>query len=233
VQIQRGSDAEQRATRRTLLRTLETVLRLLHPVTPFITAELWERVAPVAGRAIASSAHGIVTAPYPKAQLEKIDPHADAWVARLKAVVGTSRNLRSEMKLSPAERVPLYAAGDADFVREATPLLQALAKVSEVKVFDDDAAFEAATGQAAVALAGATRIALHVEIDAAAERERLSKEITRLEGEIAKANAKLANAGFVARAPAAVVDQERRRVTEFTATMSRLRDQAARWATAA
>jgi valyl-tRNA synthetase len=233
VQIQLGSASEQRATRRTLLRVLESVLRLLHPITPFITAELWERVAPVAGRVPAHAPHGIVSAPYPKAQLDKVDPAADAWVGKLKALVGTSRVLRSEMKLSPAERVPLHAAGDAAFVREATPLLKALAKVSEVRVFEDDADFEAATGQGAIASAGATRVALHVEVDPAAERERLAKEIKRLEGEIAKATAKLANEGFVARAPAAVVDQEKRRVAEFTATMSQLRDQAARWATAA
>jgi valyl-tRNA synthetase len=236
VQIQAGPESAQRATRRTLLRVLETVLRLLHPVTPFITAELWERVAPVAGREATGSAHGIVTAPYPKAQLDRVDAKADAWVAQLKAIVGTCRNLRSEMKLSPAERVPLYAAGsaaDAAFIEEATPLLRTLAKLSEVKVFGDEKAFEQATANAAVASVGGVRLALYVEVDAAAERDRLDKEIKRLQGEIAKAEAKLANAGFVARAPAAVVDQEKRRAAEFTATMVRLQDQAARLATAA
>ncbi|MDQ6680933.1 MAG: valine--tRNA ligase [Pseudomonadota bacterium] len=230
VQIQTGADPAKRATRRTLIRVLETVLRLMHPITPFITAELWQRVAPVAGRD-ANSPHGIVAASYPKAQLEKVDALADAWVAKLKEVVGSSRNLRSEMKLSPAERVPLYVSGDGAFVREAASLLRALAKLSDVQVFDDDAAFAAATGQAAVASAGSVRLALHVEVDAAAESDRLAKEIRRLEGEIAKAAAKLANAGFVARAPAAVVDQEKRRVAEFTAAITRLQDQAARWAT--
>ncbi|MEO7337961.1 MAG: class I tRNA ligase family protein, partial [Caldimonas sp.] len=230
VQIQGGTDAEKRATRRTLLRVLETVLRLMHPVTPFITAELWERVAPVAGRP-GTSPHGIVAAAYPLAQLDRVDAKADAWVTKLKAIVGTCRALRSEMKLSPAERVPLYAAGEDDFIREATPLLRALAKLSDVKLFADDAAFEQATAQSATASIGDARVALHVEIDVAAETERLGKEIKRLEGEIAKAEAKLGNAGFVARAPAAVVDQEKRRVAEFTATMSRLQDQAARLAT--
>ena len=111
-------------TRRTLIRVLETVLRLLHPLTPFITAELWERVAPVAGRKSAGAADGIVTAPYPMAQPERIDASADAWVAQLKAVVGACRNLRSEMDLSPADRVPLLAFGDAGFVDAAAPLLQ-------------------------------------------------------------------------------------------------------------
>ncbi|MEP7056966.1 MAG: class I tRNA ligase family protein, partial [Caldimonas sp.] len=234
VQIQAGDDAAKRATRRTLIRVLEAVLRLLHPITPFITAELWERVAPVAGRVATGASHGIVVAPYPRAQLERVDPGADAWVAKLKAVVGSCRILRSEMKLSPAARVPLYAAGtgaDAAFLHEAAPLLRALAKVSAVDVFADAAAFEQATPDAAVASVGDVRLALHVEVDAAAEIDRLDKEIKRLESEIAKANAKLGNAGFVARAPTAVVDQEKRRVAEFTAAMTRLRDQAARWAT--
>ncbi|MBV9889327.1 MAG: valine--tRNA ligase, partial [Rhizobacter sp.] len=228
VQLQSAAESEQRATRRTLLRVLETVLRLLHPITPFITAELWERVAVVAGRKTADTEHGIVVAPYPKAQLERVDPTADAWVERLKAIVGSARNLRSEMNLSPGERVPLLAIGDGDFVPAATPLLKALARLAEVTVFYDDAAFAAATTDSPVAVVGATRVALHVRIDRAAELARLGKEIDRIDAEIAKANAKLGNERFVGRAPAAVVDQERRRVADFTATLSRLRDQRAR-----
>ena len=228
VQLQASAESEQRATRRTLLRVLETVLRLLHPITPFITAELWERVAVVAGRKTADTEHGIVVAAYPKAQLERVDPTADAWVSRLKAIVGSTRNLRSEMNLAPGERVPLLVIGDAEFVRAATPLLKALARLSEVTVFDDDAAFAAATSDSPVAIVGATRVALHVKIDRAAELARLAKEIDRVDGEIAKANAKLGNERFVGRAPQAVVDQERKRVADFTATLSRLRDQRAR-----
>ena len=227
VQLQHGDDAAKRATRRTLIRTLETVLRLMHPIMPFITAELWESVAPVAGRKAAGSDPSIVTAPYPKAQLEKVDPQADAWVARLKELVGAVRALRSEMKLT--ERVPLYTYGGADFLRQATPILQSsLVKLSEVKIFDDEAAFHAATGQLPVAVQGDARLALHVEIDVAAERERLAKEIKRIEAEIAKCNGKLSSESFVARAPQAVVDQERQRLADFTATLDRLRDQAAR-----
>jgi valyl-tRNA synthetase len=222
-----GSDAEQRATRRTLIRTLETVLRLLHPLAPFITAELWDQVAPVAGRASTHPA-GVMVAPYPQAQPEKIDAKADAWVEQLKAVVGACRNLRSEMGLSPAQRVPLLVQGDADFVAGAAPLLQALAKLSEVRQLPDEAAFADATRTAPVALQGELRLALHVEVDVAAESVRLGKEIARLEGEVAKAEAKLGNAGFVDRAPAAVVAQERERLAGFTSTLRRLRDQADR-----
>jgi len=231
VQLQHGSEAQQRATRRTLIRVLETTLRLLHPITPFITEELWQTVAVVAGRKVQDSIECIVTAPYPKAQPEKIDAQADAWVARLKAVVGACRSLRSEMNLSPAERVPLYTAGDGEFMQAAAPLIKALAKLSEVQVFSDDAAFAAATGHAPVVMQGAARLALHVQIDVAAEQVRLAKEIARLEGEIVKIQAKLGNETFVSRAPAAVVEQERARLAEFSANLDRLRDQAARLGT--
>ncbi|CAN5815510.1 valine--tRNA ligase [soil metagenome] len=230
VQIQSGEPSAQRATRRTLIRVLETVLRLLHPLTPFITAELWETVAPIAGRKTAGDGQSIVVAAYPKAQLDRVDPTADAWVAKLKAMVGTCRNLRSEMNLSPATRVPLYAIGEAEFIAQATPLLMALAKVSEVRVFADDESFAKATSSAAVSVQGAARLALYVEIDIGAEIERLGKEIARLQGEKTKAEAKLSNESFVARAPAAVVEQEKARVLAFTETLARLRDQAARLA---
>ncbi len=226
VQVQTGNPAQQRATRRTLIRVLETILRLLHPITPFITAELWEAVAPLAGRKAVGQS--IVVAAYPKAQLERVDEKADAWVAKLKAVVGICRTLRSEMNLSPAARVPLLVRGDETFIVQAAPLLQALAKLSAVNAFDDEAAFASATRQAPVAMHGEARLALHVEIDVAAETERLAKEIARLAGEIDKATAKLANQSFVARAPAAVVDQERQRIAAFTVTRGQLQDQLAR-----
>lgn len=226
AQLQSGDEAAKRATRRTLLRTLETVLRLMHPIMPFVTAELWEVVAPLAGRKAAGSTQSIVTAPYPKAQLERVDPQADAWVERFKGLAGATRNLRNEMQVT--RPVPLYAIGDNDFVREAAPLLQSLIKLSGVQVFDDEAAFAAATAQLPVSVQGETRIALHVEIDVAAERERVAKEIKRVEAEIARCNGKLTSESFVARAPQAVVDQEKQRLADFTATLDRLRHQAGR-----
>jgi valyl-tRNA synthetase len=230
VQIQHGSEAEQRATRRTLIRVLETVLRLLHPIAPFITAELWDTVAVVAGRREAGSTATVATAPYPVAQPGKIDPAADAWVHQLKAIVGACRGLRGEMGLSPAERVPLVAFGEAEFFAAATPALKALAKLSEVSVLGSEAEFAAASAMAPVAIHGAARMALKVEIDVAAERERLAKEIKRLEGEVAKAEAKLGNESFVARAPEAVVAQERQRQADFGRTLASLREQLARLA---
>jgi valyl-tRNA synthetase len=225
VQLQHGDPAQQRATRHTLIRVLETVLRLLHPITPFITAELWERVAPVAGRKNPANAHGLVNATYPQAQPQLIEEKADAWVAKLKAMVSATRSLRGEMNLSPAQRVPLHAIGDAQFMVEAAPVLQALAKLSEVKLLSQEAAFAEAAKQSPVAVVGDARLALFIEIDVEAERIRLDKEIQRLEAEIGKASAKLSNESFVARAPASVVAQEKQRVAEFTATRDRLMDQ--------
>jgi valyl-tRNA synthetase len=226
VQIQTGAEAQQRATRRTLIRVLETVLRLIHPIMPFISAELWESVAPVAGRKAEGAS--IVTAAYPKAQLDRVDADSDAWVTKLKAVVGTCRALRSEMSLAPGARVPLCAIGDATFIQQAIPVLTALARLSEVRQFDSDAAFAQATRNAAVAVQGASRLALFVEVDVAAETERLGKEIARLQGEIAKASANLGNESFVARAPAHVVAQFSQRIADFTATVARLQDQLTR-----
>ncbi|WP_374257421.1 valine--tRNA ligase [Aquabacterium sp.] len=219
-----GNDAAARATRRTLIRVLETVLRLLHPITPFITEELWQVVAPVAGRKAADSDDTIVVAAYPQADLSKVCAESDAWMAKLKALVGTARNLRGEMNLSPAERVPLLTTGDAAFIEQAAPIVKALGKLSEVKLLDE-AAFAAATAMAPVAVQGEARLALHVEIDVEAEKARLSKEIARLEGEIAKAQGKLSNESFVARAPAAVVEQEKARVADFTTTLERVKQQ--------
>ena len=220
-----GDEARARGTRRTLIRTLETVLRLMHPVTPFITAELWEVVAPMAGRKAAGDAGTIASAPYPVAQPERIDEASCAWVGRLKALVGACRSVRKQMNLSDGERMPLLTHGDADFVAQAAPLLKALAKVSEVRPIADETAFVEATKLAPVAVEGGVRLALHVEIDVEAERARLGKEAARLEGEITKANAKLANENFVARAKPEVVEQERARLAGFVETLARVKTQ--------
>ena len=224
VQINTGNEAQQRATRRTLIRTLETILRLAHPVIPFITEELWQKVAPVAGR----GGESVSVAAYPVSQPERIDQNAEAQVAKLKGLVDACRALRSEMNVSPATRLPLYVVGDTAFMRENAAVLQGLAKLNEVKVFDDEAAWAAAAQAAPVAVVGEARLCLFMEIDVAAEKARLSKEATRLEGEITKANGKLANEAFVAKAPAAVLEQERKRVADFGATLVKVREQLAR-----
>jgi valyl-tRNA synthetase len=221
VQIQTGDASQQRATRRTLIRTLEAILRLAHPVIPFITEELWQKVAPVAGL----PGESVSIARYPQAQPNKIDEAAIAHVTKLKGLVDACRNLRGEMSVSPATRLPLYVLGDTDFMRAAGPVLQALAKLSEVRVFEDEAAWAAAAQAAPVAVAGEARMCLFMEIDVAAEKTRLGKEATRLEGEIVKATAKLSNEAFVAKAPPAVIEQEKKRVADFSATLGKVREQ--------
>ena len=221
VQINTGDASQQRATRRTLIRTLETILRLVHPITPFISEELWQKVAPVAGRAGPSVS---ITA-YPVSQPERIDEPAEAHVVKLKTLVDACRNLRGEMNVSPATKLPLYVLGDSEFMKAAGPVLQALAKLNEVKVFDSEADWTKAAAAAPVAVVGEARLCLFMEVDVAAEKIRLGKEVTRLESEIGKANGKLSNEAFVAKAPPAVIDQERKRVADFEANLSKMKAQ--------
>lgn len=231
VQIQNGTPEQQRATRRTLLRVLETVLRLAHPIIPFITEALWQKVAPLANRYPAGKAEGeasIMVQPYPVAEPGKIDEAAEQWVADLKAMIDACRNLRGEMNLSPATKVPLLATGNAERLATFAPYAQALARLSEVRIIADEATLDGEAHGAPIAIVGTDKLVLKVEIDVAAERERLSKEIARLTAEIAKCNAKLGNESFVAKAPPAVVEQEQRRLAEYETTIGKLTAQLSR-----
>ena len=216
VQLLTGSPAQQRATRRTLLRVLETILRLAHPIIPFITEELWQKVAPLAGK----TGETIMLAPYPVSQPERIDAAAEAFVNTLKESIDAVRNLRGEMNISPALRVPLFISGDPAVIAPQLPYLNTLAKISDAQMVA-----QLPDANAPVALTSTGKWMLDIQIDVAAESARLAKEIARLENEVGKATAKLGNASFVERAPAAVVEQENKRLTDFESTVAQLKIQ--------
>ncbi len=224
AQIQNGTEAQQRATRRTLLRVLESVLRLAHPVLPFITEALWQSVAPLTDKQLDPAGDSIMRQPYPLPQLDKIDEQAEAWMTQLKTLTDACRNLRGEMQLSPALRVPLIVeTADAEAVNSFLPYLQGLVKLSEAQVVT-----QLPESPAPVAIVGELKLMLKVEVDIAAERVRMTKEIDRISGEIVKANGKLSNESFVARAPEIVVAQEKERLANFTATLAKLQEQLAK-----
>ena len=220
VQLQRadaaGDEAAARGTRRMLVRELEALLRLAHPFIPFITEELWQPIAPLAGKAGAS----ISIQPFPQANFDRVDAAADADVALLKDVINACRTLRSEMKLSPAQKVPLIATGNASRLAAYAPYVAAMARLSEVQIVDALPATDAP-----VQIVGEFRLMLKIEVDVAAEGARLSREVERVDPEIAKLKTKLANQGFVARAPANIVAQERARLAGLEATLAKLKDQ--------
>jgi valyl-tRNA synthetase len=223
VQMQKGSEAQQRATRRTLVRVLETILRLAHPLIPFITEELWQTVAPIAGRVdVGDTNKSLMLQTYPKADLGRCDEKSEAWVTTLKELVTACRSLRGEMNISPAQKVPMIGSGD-EALKDYAPYLAALGKLSEVVVADT-----LPDSEAPVQIVGNYRLMLKIEIDVAAEKERLGKELTRIEGEIAKAEKKLATESFVARAPEVVVAQERQRLADFRALGGKLANQLGR-----
>ena len=213
-QLAKGNEAQQRGTRRTLVRVLEAVLRLAHPIIPFVTEELWESIAPLAGK----KGESIMLAKYPESQPEKIDELAEREVAVAKELVNAGRNLRSELKLQPHYRVPAYVTGNPTVT--STAAFAVLVKTSELNKVSELPKLDSP-----VAIVEPHRVMLDFKVDSASESERLKKEIARLEGEIAKATTKLSNQNFVERAPAAVVAQEKERLANFKATLEKLKPQ--------
>jgi valyl-tRNA synthetase len=218
LQLQDPDEAVQRGTRRTLVRVLETALRLAHPLIPFITEELWQKVAPLAGK----KGDTIMLQSYPKSQPEKIDEAAERDVAVLKEWTVAVRNLRSEARVAPSEKVLLLRTADPA-VSDLAAAAAAIASLARLSGFEKRDPLPDSTSP--VAVIGNARVMLYKEVDPAAEVERISKEIARVDGEIAKCKAKLANASFVERAPAQVVGQERKRLADFEANLIKLQEQ--------
>ena len=219
VQIQTGCPTTQRTTRRTLVRVLETILRLLHPIMPFITEELWQVVAPLAN---AKTADSIMLAAYPKADPEKIVQAAFDQMAQLQDLIGAVRNLRGEMGIAPNVKAPLFVEGS---VPEALlKYLPALTRLTEAKTVDRLPESEDAPS----AVCNCARLMLKVEIDKAAETARLSKEAEKLQKALDKLNAKLSKPGYTEKAPVHLVEKDKADLAELEDKMAKVQTQLAK-----
>ncbi|HEV2539041.1 MAG TPA: valine--tRNA ligase [Frateuria sp.] len=220
-----GDDAAAAAsTRHTLLVVLETVLRALHPVIPFITEEIWQSVAPRLG----IQASSIMLQPWPTAAGLPADEAASAEIEWVKAVLSGIRRIRSEMNIAPGKTIPLLLADGEPADR--TRVAKFAAQIAFLARTETPRWVEAGTEEpaAAAAVVGSLRVLIPLAglIDLTAEKARLAKEIARIEGEIRKCEGKLGNASFVANAPAEVVAQERQRIVDWSTQLEALREQA-------
>jgi len=223
LQSEEASDALQRGTRRTLIDTLETILRLLHPLMPFITEEIWQQVAARAG----ADGETIMRCPYPQPEADASDDDAVADIEWAKQFILGIRQIRGEMDISPGKELPVLlqhaSQSDRERASQHRLLLQRVGRVERVDLLDGDGEPPAS----ATALLGDMRMLVPMKglIDVAAERARLDKQLARTRAELAKATGKLANENFVNNAPEAVVTQERERVAEFEKTLTQLGEQ--------
>ena len=220
VQIQTGCPTTQRTTRRTLVRVLETILRLLHPIMPFITEELWQVVAPLAN---AKTADSIMLAAYPQADKEKIVQTAFDKMAALKDLVEEVRKLRGEMGIAPNVKAPLFVEGSAE-LEGLLKYLPSLTRLTEAKLVDSLPEAE----DAPVAVCNGARLMLKVEIDKTAETARLSKEAEKLQKALDKLNAKLSKPGYTEKAPAHLVEKDKADLAELTDKMGKVEGQLAK-----
>ena len=220
VQIQTGCPTTQRTTRRTLVRVLETILRLLHPIMPFITEELWQVVAPLAN---AKTADSIMLAAYPQADKEKIVQTAFDKMAALKDLVEEVRKLRGEMGIAPNVKAPLFVEGSAE-LEGLLKYLPSLTRLTEAKLVDNLPEAE----DAPVAVCNGARLMLKVEIDKAAETARLSKEAEKLQKALDKLNAKLSKPGYTEKAPAHLVEKDKADLADLTDKMGKVEGQLAK-----
>ena len=215
VQIQTGCPTTQRTTRRTLVRVLEAILRLLHPIMPFITEELWQTVAPLAN---AKHSDSIMLAAYPVADQEKIVPAAFDKMGSLKNLADEVRKLRGEMGIAPNVKAPLFVEGGSDLA-DCLKYLPALTRLTEAKLVDKLPEAE----DAPVAVCNGARLMLKVEVDKAAETARLTKEAEKLQKALDKLKAKLGKAGYVDKAPAHLVEKDKAELAELADKMGKVK----------
>ena len=217
-----SSDAARRGTRRTLVQVLEALLRLAHPIIPFITEEIWQRVAPLAGRA----GDTIMLAPYPQPDDYPADDQASAEMDWVKQFVLGVRKIRSGMNIEPRKPLPVLlqngSAEDAERLQRNRHYIESLARVESITWLEGEEAPESAT-----ALVGDMKVLIPMAglIDKDAELARLQKELDRKQADLERTEKKLANDSFVARAPAAVVEKERAKADSLRATLAGLREQ--------
>ncbi|MCG9032502.1 valine--tRNA ligase [Laribacter hongkongensis] len=216
VQLANGNAAQQRATRRTLVRVLEVALRLTHPLMPFITEELWQTVAPLAN---AKKTDSIMVAAWPVADMSKVDAEACGRMTVFKELVNAIRNLRGEMNLGPSVKAPLFVEGPAAYA-DFLPYARLLGRLSDAAVVE-----KLPEADAPVAIAGEARLMLKVEIDKAAETARLTKEIGKAESDVEKLTAKLEKPGYVDKAPAQLVERDRVQLADLTDKLAKLKAQ--------
>ncbi|NRB72551.1 MAG: valine--tRNA ligase [Xanthomonadales bacterium] len=227
--LQQGDAAQQNATRHTLLTVLESLLRALHPFIPFITEEIWQRVAPPLGK----TGESVMLQAWPEATPS--DPEADAHAGWLKEVLQGVRRIRSELNLAPSKQLEVWLQGGSEHDRarleRSETLLASLGKVARFTWVDE----QADASQCAVALVGDLKLLIPLAglVDVAAETARLRKQLQKEQQELAKSKGKLGNARFVENAPAEVVEQERERLASSEATVAELEAQLQRIASLA
>ena len=220
VQLQTGCASRQRATRHTLLRVLEAALRLLHPIIPFITEELWQTVAPMCD---AKTADSIMLARFPEADGGEIVQTAFEQMTVLQDLIGAVRNLRGEMGIQPNVKAPLFveSADDlADYLKYL-PMMTRLTEAQQVAALPE-------SEDAPVAVCNGARLMLKVEIDKAAETARLSKEAEKLQKALDKLNAKLSKPGYTEKAPAHLVEKDKADLAELEDKMAKVQTQLAK-----
>ncbi|HFB2535128.1 TPA: valine--tRNA ligase [Neisseria gonorrhoeae] len=220
VQLQTGCASRQRATRHTLLRVLEAALRLLHPIIPFITEELWQTVAPMCD---AKTTDSIMLARFPETDGGEIVQTAFGQMTVLQDLIGAVRNLRGETGIQPNVKAPLFveSADDlADYLKYL-PMMTRLTEARQVAALPE-------SGDAPVAVCNGARLMLKVEIDKAAETARLSKEAEKLQKALDKLNAKLSKPGYTEKAPAHLVEKDKADLAELEDKMAKVQNQLAK-----